>query len=91
MVYTLVHFEVVDYGRWRTVFDAAAAARQAGGVLSAQVFQQVDRPEAITVLLGWSDLAQARAWQEGPQLRAAVQEAGYRGAPTLSYLVEGAS
>lgn len=87
MIYIYVRQTVEDYGRWREGFDKHASARQAGGATDeVYVMQNVDDPNDITVILGWSDVEKARAFTQSPDLKEAMQKAGVTGPPEVRFL-----
>jgi heme-degrading monooxygenase HmoA len=78
---------VEDYARWREGFDNHAPARQASGATDeAYVMRNVDDPNEITIILGWSDLDKARAFTQSASLKEAMQEAGVTGPPEVRFL-----
>lgn len=86
-VYIHVRHSVQDYARWREGFDSHAAARQAGGATDElYVLRNVDDPNDVTVILGWSDLQKARAFTKSVSLREAMQQAGVTGQPEVRIL-----
>jgi heme-degrading monooxygenase HmoA len=87
MVYIYVRNTVEDYARWREGFDNHAAARQAGGATDeVYVMRNVDDPNDITLILGWSDLEKARAFTQSASLKEAMQKAGVTGPPEVRFL-----
>ena len=87
MIYLFIHQLVEDYARWKESFDNHLAARQAGGATGeAYVMRNVDDPNDITVILGWSSLAKARAFSQSVSLQAAMQKAGVIGSPEVRFL-----
>jgi quinol monooxygenase YgiN len=87
MVYLYVRHRVEDYARWREGYDNHAAARQAGGATDeAYVMRNVDDPNEITIILGWSDLQKARAFTQSASLKEAMQNAGVTGQPESRFL-----
>jgi heme-degrading monooxygenase HmoA len=87
MVYLYIRHRVEDYARWREGFDNHAAARQAGGATDeAYVMRNVDDPNEITIILGWSDLQKARAFTQSASLKEAMQNAGVTGQPEIRFL-----
>lgn len=87
MVYIHVHQRVSDYARWKEGFDTHAAARQAAGATDeAYVMRSVDKPDEITVILGWSNLEKARAFTQSVSLKEAMQKAGVIGTPEFRFL-----
>jgi len=87
MTYIYVRQSVEDYARWREGFDNHASARQAGGATDeAYVMRNVDDPNDVTVILGWSDLEKARAFTQSASLKEAMQKAGVTGQPEIRFL-----
>ena len=87
MVYIYVRQQVEDYARWREGYDTHAAARQAAGATDeGYVMRNVDDPNEITVLLGWSDLQRARAFTQSASLKDAKKDAGVVGPPEIRFL-----
>ena len=87
MVYIYVRQKVEDYARWREGYDTHAAARQAAGATDeGNVMRNVDDPNEITVLLGWSDMQTARAFTQSASLREAMKDAGVVGPPEIRFL-----
>jgi quinol monooxygenase YgiN len=87
MVYIYVRQTVEDYARWREGFDTHAAARQAAGATDeTYVMRNVDDPNEITVIIGWSDLEKARAFTQSASLKEAMQKAGVTGPPEVRFL-----
>lgn len=87
MVYIYVRQSVEDYAKWREGYDNHAAARQASGATDeASVMVDVDDPNNITVILGWSDLEKAKAFTQSASLKEAMQKAGVIGPPEIRFL-----
>jgi hypothetical protein len=87
MVYIHVRHTVEDYAAWREGFDNHAPARQAGGATDeTYVMRNVDDPNEITIILGWSDLEKARAFSQSASLKEAMQKAGVTGPPEVRFL-----
>ena len=87
MVYIHVQHTVEDYARWKEGFDNHAAARQASGATDeAYVMRNVDNPNEITAILGWSDLEKAKAFTQSASLKEAMQKAGVTGPPEIRFL-----
>ena len=88
MSYILVQHSVEDYEKWKAVFDEQGATRQAAGSKGGFVLRNADDPNQITVLLGWDNLENARAFAGSDDLREAMQRAGVTGPPKVYFLDE---
>lgn len=88
MAHMLITHRVEDYDHWRAVFDDKASLRQENGELSAQIFRNADDPNNVVLLFAWDNLDNARRYAQDPRLRAAMQDAGVIGPPTVVFLDE---
>jgi hypothetical protein len=87
MVYIHIRHRVKDYARWREGYDNHAPARQAGGAVGeALVMRNVEDPNELSILLGWSDVQKARAFIQSVSLKEAMQKAGVQGSPEVRFL-----
>jgi hypothetical protein len=87
MIYLFLRQNVENYARWKEGFDIHAAARQvAGATDEAYVMRNVDAPNEISVILGWSDLKKARAFTQSTSLKESMQKAGVVGSPEVRFL-----
>jgi hypothetical protein len=87
MLYIHIQHTVGDYAKWKEGFDTHAAARQAAGATGeSYVMRNVDNPDEITIILGWSDLENARAFTQSISLKEAMQKAGVAGPPVVRFL-----
>jgi hypothetical protein len=86
-IYICIHHRVEDYVRWKEDFDNHVSARQAGGAAGkAMVMRNVDDPNEVTVVLGWSDLKKARTFALSVSLSEAMLKAGVIGSPEVRIL-----
>jgi quinol monooxygenase YgiN len=87
MVYVHVRHHVEDYSRWREGFDNHASVRRASGATEeTYVMRSVDDPNALTVIMGWTDLEKAKAFTQSANLKAAMEKAGVTGPPEVRFL-----
>jgi hypothetical protein len=87
MSYVLVRLKVADYARWKLIFDADSANRQAGGSKGGQLFRSADDPNDMIMILEW-DQEQAHQFCQSEELKARMQEAGVLGSPDFFFLEE---
>ena len=67
---------VDDYVRWKTMYQAGEAARQAAGWRDKQVFRNPDDPNEIVILTEVDDIEQARAYAESEEVRRRQRASG---------------
>ena len=67
---------VEDYARWKTVYQAGEAARQAAGWQDRQVFRNPEDPNEIVILTEVDDLERARAYVESEEVRRRQRASG---------------
>ena len=72
----LVRNRVQDAERWKSVFDAQAAAGAAAGWTVQHVWRSVDAPDVVFFLLQVEDRARAEAYMSSPEASAAGADAG---------------
>ena len=87
MSYVIVKHKVADYARWKPIFDADSANRQASGSKGGQLFRSADDPNEVVMLFEW-DLEQARQYGQREEVRAKMREAGVLGSPDVYFLEE---
>jgi len=78
-----VRHEVTDYAAWRKVYDAFNATRRKLGVIGQAVYTSIDNPNDVTVTHDFSSADKARAFASSPELKAAMERAGVKGAPQI--------
>jgi hypothetical protein len=83
----MVRLIVADYARWKLVFDADGANRQASGSKGGQVFRSADDPNEV-ILLFARDLQKARQFSRSEEFGASMQDAGVIGLPEIFLLEE---
>jgi hypothetical protein len=88
MSFVIFRTKVADYARWKPIFDADGANRQAGGSKGGQLFRSADDPNEVVMLFEW-DLEKARQFSQSEELRAKMQEAVVLGPPDVYFLKDG--
>ena len=82
----IVHHRVKDFGEWKRLFDEHAPAREAAGLTDGRVYQTVDDPNDVVILLDMADVRKAKAFANSEDLKVAMQRAGVIDTPTLHLL-----
>ena len=69
-----IRHKVMNFRKWKVVFDAHSAARVALGCQGAHIFRRADNPKELVVMLTWNDLAKARQFLVSEDLKAMLAE-----------------
>jgi heme-degrading monooxygenase HmoA len=85
MPYLLVKHAVRDFAAWRRVFDEAME-RKGLGSRGGFVFQGLDDPNQVFVLLEWDDPERMKAFMASEGLRQAMDRGGVTGRPDVHFL-----
>jgi heme-degrading monooxygenase HmoA len=88
MPYLIIRHKVEDYAKWKPVFDAHGATRQANGSKGGRLFRNADDPNETVILFEWDDLDKARQFAQSDDLRQAMQRAGVADRPDVYFLEE---
>jgi quinol monooxygenase YgiN len=84
-VHMFVRHEVTDFATWKKGYDAFHATQKKLGVISQSVYQSVDDPNDVTVTHKFLSLDAAKAFAASPELKAAMEKSGVKGAPQIWY------
>ena len=82
----VAHHHVKDFAAWKLVYDKHAADRKAAGLTKDHVLQSVDDPNAITIVMDFSNFTRAKAFAASADLKAAMRLAGVVGKPDIHIL-----
>jgi len=88
MASIMIQHKVKDYAEWKKVFDSSESFRTAHGELSAQVYRDASDPSNVTVINQWKSMESAQNFARSPELKAAMENAGVTGQPTIHFLNE---
>src|SRR5215813_5320930 len=69
-----IRHKVINFRKWKAVFEAHSSARVAQGCQGAHIFRRADNPKELVVMLTWSDLAKARQFLVSDDLKAMLAE-----------------
>jgi hypothetical protein len=78
-----VRHEVPDYAAWKKSYNSFAATQKGHGVIHQAVYQSADDPDDVTVIHDFHTLDEAKAFAALPELKAAMEKSGVRGAPQI--------
>jgi hypothetical protein len=91
MIHVLIRHKVADFNRWKESFDSHLNARMHAGELGFRLFQNVDDPRDVTLLLDWDTAQNARKFIGSNEVSSRMQEAGVVGAPDVQYIEDARS
>lgn len=86
MASLLVQHKVRDYAAWRPAFDAHEPARAGAGITNGRVYRKAEDPNDLVLLFDVADVAKARTWAAGSDLKNAMEKAGVLGAPAINFV-----
>ncbi len=89
-VHLFVRHEVADYATWRKTYDGFHATQVKLGVVAQAVYQSTDNPNDVTVTHVFHSLEKAKAFSASPELKAAMEKSGVKGAPQIWYTTRSA-
>jgi hypothetical protein len=82
-----IHHKVKDYAAWRKGYDDHEKSRHAAGVTNGRVFRSAEDPNDVLILQDVADMAKARTWLGGDELKAAMTKAGVIGSPNVRVVI----
>ena len=88
MINVLVRITVEDLAKWKPVFEKASAIRKSYGAKGSHAFSREGSPNEIFILTKFEDMEQAKKMYQSQELRDAMNEAGVKGPPELTFLNE---
>ena len=74
--YMLCRNRLVDFARWKRVFDSHAEAHRAAGLNLLHLCRSVDDPSNVFFLFGVNSMAKARAFISAPEAAEAGRVSG---------------
>ena len=74
-----IHHKVKDYTSWRKGYDEHEKSRISAGLTNGKVFRSAEDPNDVLILQDVADVAKARAWLGGTDLKSAMEKAGVVG------------
>jgi hypothetical protein len=78
-----VRHEFNDYAVWRKAYNEFDKPRRNLGVIAQGVYRSTENPNEITVTHDFKSMEQARAFIASPDLKAAMEKAGVKGATLI--------
>jgi hypothetical protein len=86
MTTVIVQHNVTDFDVWKPIFEEHGAARATHGCSSADIYRGAEDRNAITIVMTYPTLDDAKAFASDPSLREAMGRAGVTGPPSVSFV-----
>lgn len=84
----MVHHKVRDFAKWKPFFDRHESTRKTSGSKGAQVFQNVEDPTDVFLVMEWDSLENAKKFGMSEDLKKTMEQAGVIGQPHVHFLQE---
>ncbi len=83
MTTLFIRHAVTDYTAWKQTYDGAAPMQQRLGVTGSEVYRDTEDANTVTVAHEFASPDAARQYLGSDELRAAMDNAGLAGEPTV--------
>jgi hypothetical protein len=80
-----IHLKVKDYTAWRVGYDGREKSRVSAGITNGRVFRNAQDQNDVVILQDVADVAKARTWLGSDEMKAAMQQSGVVGSPTIRF------
>ena len=80
-----IHLKVKDYSTWRTGYDGREKSRVSAGITNGRVFRRAEDQNDLVILQDVADVTKARTWLGSDEMKAAMQQSGVLGSPTIRF------
>jgi hypothetical protein len=80
-----IHLKVKDYTAWRASYDGRETSRVSAGITNGRVFRNAQDQNDVVILQDVADVAKARTWLGSDEMKAAMQQSGVVGSPTIRF------
>jgi hypothetical protein len=80
-----IHLKVKDYTAWRMGYDGREKSRVSAGITNGRVFRNAQDQNDVVILQDVVDVAKARTWLGSDEMKAAMQQSGVVGSPTIRF------
>jgi hypothetical protein len=86
MPHIMIRHKVADFGKWKSVDEAHASARQNAGLKEERLLRSIDNPNEVVLLFSAQDLDKAEQFAASDDLRERMQKAGVTDKPDVYFL-----
>jgi hypothetical protein len=80
-----IHLKIKDYATWRSNYDGREKNRVSAGITNGKVFRSAENPNDVVILQDVADVSKARTWFGSDEMKAAMQQSGVLGPPTIRF------
>ena len=80
-----IHLKVKDYTAWRSSYGGGEKSRVSAGISNGKVFRSLENLNDVVIIQDVADVAKARTWFGSDEMKAAMQESGVLGSPTIRF------
>lgn len=80
-----IHLKVHDYAAFRKSYDTNEKGRLSAGITNGRVFRSAEDHNDLVILQDVADVTKARTWLGSDDLRAAMQQSGVIGSPSVRF------
>ncbi len=85
MPYVMISHKVANYAKWKRAVNTFAKFRKSAGEKCFYVCRSSKDPNDLLVWCEWDTAARMKKFVASPELRAAMQGAGVKGKPGVSF------
>lgn len=82
----ILNHKVLDYEKWRPIFDADNQRRKDAGMTNVKVFRAADNPNHVYIIADVTDVAFTSKMMEDPDLAEKMKEGGVISKPAMTVL-----
>jgi hypothetical protein len=87
MALMIIQHKVRDYVAWSRAYYAQEPSRVGAGITNGRIYRKANDSNDLVILFNVADVAKARAWAAGEDLKAVMQKAGVLGAPAIHFII----
>ncbi len=83
MKHLLVRHRVNDFAQWKRIYELVEQRRAAFGLVNDHIFQALNDPQEVFVMLDIEDETRARQFLEGPEIKEFMKQSGVAEEPDI--------
>ena len=86
MAKMIVNHKVVDFPKWKSVYDSMHGLRKQFGCTAEAVYQGNHNPNELVIITHWGSKEQAQKYGQSQELKEGMQQAGVAGPPSIDFV-----